>query len=187
MRRLVVLGSSGSGKTTVARRLADVLGYPLLELDSVFHRDGWADTADDNFVPIVEEFTDQPAWVVDGNYTSQGMRETLWPKADTFIWLDPTRSQVMRRVIARTLRRVITRERLWNGIREPWTNLYSLDPHQNIIVWAWTRYHGTKEKYEACLEDGSWNHATVHRLSTSSHIASLLDQARAVRPEPPGA
>ena len=55
----------------------------------------------------------------------------MWPRADTVVWLDLPRSQVMRQIVSRTFRRVLTREELWNGNREPVENL-----------WAWTRGHG---------------------------------------------
>ncbi len=70
----------------------------------------------------------------------------------------------MGRVIRRTLRRVFTREELWNGNREPWTNLFHPKPEKNIIVWAWTRFRRTRLKYEGMSEDGTWAHLTVVRL-----------------------
>lgn len=174
MNRVVVVGSSGSGKTTVSRALADALDLPHLELDSVFHRGGWSSTPDDEFRARAAEFTARPGWVVDGNYTSHGMRETVWPHADTFVWLDLPKRTIMRRVVSRTLRRVITREELWDGVTEPWTNLYSLDPEDNIIVWAWTRFDHIRKKYEAATADGSWDHANVHRLTGSRSVRSFV-------------
>lgn len=174
MNRVVVVGTSGSGKTTTARRIAGILDVPHLEMDSVMHADGWNATPDDEFARIVGEFTDQDRWVVDGNYTSHGAREAAWPKADTFVWLDLPRPVVMRRVIRRTLRRVVTREELWEGVREPFSNIYKLDPYQNIMVWAWTRYQHIRDKFETAMRDGSWEHASVHRLRSVSEVDQFL-------------
>jgi hypothetical protein len=69
---------------------------------------------------------------------------------------------------------VTTREELWNGNREPWTNLYSLDPEKNIVLWAWTRFAGVTVKYETCMTDGSWSHAVVHRLQTRAEVTAFL-------------
>ena len=175
MKRVVVVGSSSSGKTTVSRHLAAVLGHPHLELDSVHHQEGWTHPSEQEFERIVSGFVSRDSWVVDGNYTSHGTTRFVWPRADTIVWLDVPKSVVMRRVILRTLRRVLTREVLWNGNREPWTNLYSRDPWKNIIVWAWTRFDGTRAKYEEHLTDGSWSHATVHRLSSTSEVTEFLN------------
>ncbi len=176
MRRIVVVGSSGSGKTTVARIVSGTLDLPCLEMDSVFHRHGWADEAHQDFGPTLDRFTQGEGWVIDGNYTSHGTRELVWPRADTFIWLDPPRRAAMLRVVRRTLRRVVTRETLWESVREPMSNLYSRDPHKNIIVWTWTRHASVREKYEEALADGSWGHAQVHRLRTNAEVARFLDQ-----------
>ncbi len=174
MERVVVIGSSSSGKTTTGRRLGEILGFPRLELDSVYHQPGWTPVDDVEFTRIVGEFASQDRWVVDGNYTSHGTREAVWPHADTIVWLDLPRSVIMRRVVQRTIRRAITREVLWNGNREPWTNLYSLDPEKNIIVWSWTHFDHVRAKYETCMTDGTWSHAEVHRLRTRSEVENFL-------------
>lgn len=174
MQRLVVVGSSGSGKTMVARRIAAVRDVPCLEMDSVFHRYGWADEPHDEFLPTLEEFTRGDQWVVDGNYVGLGVRDVVWPRADTFVWLDPSRRSATFRVVLRTLRRVITREELWEGVREPFTNLYSRDPYRSIIVWTWTRHAQIREQYENVIADGSWDHATVHRLRSRSEVDAFL-------------
>jgi adenylate kinase family enzyme len=176
--RIVVVGNSGSGKTMVARAIADSLDLPHLEMDSVRHRDGWDSVDGDEFSAIVSSFAQRDRWVVDGNYTSLGTREALWPHADTFVWLDLPKRVVMTRVIGRTLRRTLNREELWGGIREPLSNLYKIDPHQNIIVWAWTRHAPTRAKFEAAMAEGSWEHATVHRLRSRADVRQFLASLR---------
>lgn len=158
----------------MATALSDRLGIPRLELDSVFHQEGWTPLPDPEFRAKVSEFAEANEWVVDGNYTSHGVAQLVWPKADTVVWLDPSRPVVMSRVIRRTLRRVITREELWNGNREPFSNLWSPKPEKNIIVWAWTRFARTREKYEAMLTDGTWSHLEVIRLRTRSDVERFL-------------
>jgi adenylate kinase family enzyme len=175
MNRIVVVGSSGSGKTTFARRLAAHLGVPHLEMDAVFHQHGLAHVAHQDFLPVLDEFTDQDRWIVDGNYTSHGTRDVVWPKADTTIWLDLPRRTALSRVVRRTLRRVLTREEMWPGVREPFSNLYRLDPYENIIVWTWTRHGHVREKYETAMVDGSWEHTAVHRLRSETEVEAFLD------------
>lgn len=175
MNRIVVVGSSGSGKTSTARTVALKLEIPHLELDSVYHQPDWEPLPDEEFQARVADFALQPRWVIDGNYTSHGIQDLLWPVADTLVWVDPPKPVVMARVIRRTLRRSITREELWNGNREPITNFVSLDPEKNVVVWAWTRFDHVREKYEQRLAEPGAVHLKVYRLRTSDEARRFLD------------
>ena len=137
MQRVSVVGNSGSGKTSLARELAAAMDVPLLELDSTFHLPGWTDLPVDEFRARVSEFIRGDGWIVDGNYSA--VRLLVWARADTVVWVDPPHPVVMARVVRRTLRRVVTREELWNGNREPWSNVSSLDPKRSIVAWSWTQ------------------------------------------------
>ncbi|HIE22010.1 MAG TPA: hypothetical protein EYP73_05370 [Acidimicrobiia bacterium] len=177
------MGSAGSGKTRVSKRLAEALGLPRLELDAVYHQPGWEPCDPEEFTDRVRAFVAQDAWVVDGNYTSHGSTEVVWPRADTIVWLDLPRRVIMRRVVLRTLRRVITRQELWNTNREPWANLYAWDPEKNIIRWAWTRFRQTRDKYERHLAAGTWDHARMVRLRTARQVWEFVDSTeRAAAP-----
>lgn len=168
----------------MARAVAESLGLPYLELDCVFHLQGWRPKDDEAFRAEVAAFVAGDRWVVDGNYTSHGVAQLVWPRADAIVWLDPPLRTVMRRVVSRTLRRVFTREELWNGNREPWTNLYSPNPEKNIILWAATRHAPTRRKYAEMLTDGTWGHLTVFRLRTPGDVRAFL--ANATRAPGPG-
>ena len=174
MNRVVVIGSSGSGKTTTARAIANRLDLPYLELDSVYHQPGWEPLPDEEFARRVSEFSAGSRWVIDGNYTSHAMPDVVWPGADTIVWLDPPMATVMWRVISRTVRRAVTRETLWNGNKEPLTNFYSRDPNENIILWAWTRYDIVRRRYEKALDTDAWSHAGVHRLRSRRDVGKFL-------------
>jgi len=142
---VAVVGCSGSGKTTLARSLAVTLGAPHVELDAVYHQPGWTPLEDDEFRAQVRAATEADAWVVDGNYST--VQDIVWDRADTVVWCDFSFPLVMARTVRRTLWRTLTREELWNGNREPLSNLYSLDPERNIIVWSATRHRVYRRRY----------------------------------------
>jgi adenylate kinase family enzyme len=174
MNRISVVGSSGSGKTTVALAVAESLACPHLELDSVFHQPNWTPLPDDEFRAVAHEFVEQDRWVVDGNYTSHGVLDLVWNRADTVIWLDMPKRVVMQRVTRRTIRRAVKREDLWNGNREPISNFTKWAPEDNIVRWAWTRYDHTKEKYADRMYDPRWSHLDFIRLRSRRDVNDLL-------------
>jgi adenylate kinase family enzyme len=172
MRRVSVVGVPGSGKSTVGRRLATTLEVPYVELDAVFHQPGWTALPAKEFQARIADVVAGDGWVVDGNYSAS--RELVWQRADTVVWLDLPRSLVMRRIIRRTVRRAVTRERLWNGNREPLTNLYRLDPEQNVIRWAWVKHREYAERYAAAMHDPAYAHLEFIRLRTQPEIDAFL-------------
>ncbi|HYK31755.1 MAG TPA: AAA family ATPase [Streptosporangiaceae bacterium] len=171
MRRISVVGNSGSGKTTLARAVAAELGVPHLELDSIFHQPDWQPLDRAVFEQRVDEFTQAPGWVVDGNYSA--VRALVWSRADTVIWLDLPRRRVMRQLIWRTLRRMATRAELWNGNREQWRNLLG-PPEESIILWAWTKHRAYRDRYLTAQADPANAHLTFVRVRNGKQMADLL-------------
>jgi len=167
MRRVSIVGVPGAGKTTIGRRLAASLDVPFLELDAIFHQPGWTDLPRDDFRMQIREALGTDGWVVDGNYSA--VQDLVWERADTVVWLD-----LPRRVVLRTLRRAITRERLWNGNREPLTNFYRLDPDENIIRWTWVKHPEYVERYRAAARDPENAHLRFVRLNSQHEIDAFV-------------
>ncbi len=174
MRRVSVVGSSGSGKTTVGRRVAEVLGVPFFELDGIHHQPGWTPLPAEEFQDRIRPVVAGDAWVIDGNYASLGIQDLVWPRADTVIWLDLPRRQAMWRVVRRTILRAARREELWNGNVEPWSNFFDPRPEMNIITWTWTRHGPVRARYEAKTRDPAWSHLDVVRLRTPAEVEDFL-------------
>lgn len=163
-----MVGNSGSGKSTLARRLAARLGAPHVELDAIYHQPGWQELPPAEFRAAVATVVAADRWVIDGNYSE--VRDLVLAEADTVVWLDLPRSVVMRRIVARTLRRVLTREELWNGNREPFANLYRWDPNRNIVRWAWTRHGVYARRFVEEAQDPGHAHIEFVRLRSAAEI-----------------
>ncbi|MGB5655140.1 MAG: adenylate kinase [Acidimicrobiia bacterium] len=174
MERIAVVGSPGSGKSTVAKALSIALGIPHLELDAVFHQQGWVELPTDEFQNAVRTFIEGDAWIVDGNYTRQGITDLVWPRADTVVWLDLPRYRTMRRVGARTLRRIFRGEKLWNGNQERWRNIVDPRPEENILLWTWTRYNKVKEQYGDRFDNPRWSELNRVRLTSQVEVDRFL-------------
>ncbi|ALJ21527.1 toxin [Microbacterium sp. No. 7] len=184
-RRLRIVGVSGSGKSSLAERVAERTGWPRLELDAVFWDAGWAYRDLDEARRVVRGFADAhpDAWVVDGNWSSrmQGLLDPGEPGgADVVVWLDHPRAVVMRRVIARTLRRGLTREELWHGNRERPATWLRWKPEENIVRWSWVQFPVMRERMLRRIAEGE----PVLRLRGQRAVEAWLDTLprRSVRP-----
>jgi adenylate kinase family enzyme len=175
VQRVSVVGNSGSGKTTLARQLAGRLGVAHVELDAIFHQPDWQELPAADFRAAVQEFVEQPGWVVDGNYST--VQDIVWARADTVIVLDLPRSLVMRRVARRTLGRLLLRRELWNGNREPWSNVLSVDPQRSILAWAWTRHHTYQERFAQAQVDPANAHLQFLVLHSRRDVRSVVAAA----------
>ncbi len=169
------MGTSGAGKSTLARVLAKRLAVPYVELDAFMHQPGWTPRPDAEFMDEVEKATSWPGWVVDGNYMRFVIEGPVWRRADTVVWLDLPRRTVMRQLIARTVRRAVTREVLWNGNREPLTNFVSLNPEDSIILWAWTKHDEFVQRYLEAMADPRWREMTFVRLRSHAEARRWLE------------
>ena len=150
-RRVRVVGTSGSGKTTFARRLARALDAPHVELDEVFWGPGWVKREVAEALADLRARTAGPAWVVDGNWDSR--IGDLLDGADAVVWLDHPRRVVTSRVVRRTLWRGLTRQELWHGNRERLAQLWNRDPEENVVLWSWTSYPRVVARYAARAGD----------------------------------
>lgn len=142
-KRIVVIGTSGSGKTTLARRLAAKLGFPHVEVDSLHWGPNWTESTAEELRARVELALVGETWVVDGNYSK--VRQFIWDKATTIVWLDYPLPVIMYRVFTRTTRRIVTREELWAGNRETFSK--SFLSKDSILLWALTSYQKNRRRY----------------------------------------
>lgn len=179
MRRVAVVGSSGSGKSTVARRLADLLDAPYVELDALHWGSGWTAATPEEMRERVLAATRGETWVVDGNYQGK-IGSLVLDRADTVVWVDPPRRRSMWQVTQRTLRRVLTRQELWNGNRESARGLRFWSGEESVLWWAWHSHGEVRARNEAAMTraQGSPTGAAWHRLRSRRDVERLLEPLR---------
>src|SRR5438270_201678 len=151
--RVVVVGTSGSGKTTMAKALSAALGVPRIELDAINWQPGWRPIsidAPDEFFRRVAEAAAADAWVMDGNYS-----KAHWARATAFVWMDPGRWTVMRQVIWRSFTRAIDRRELWPGTGNKELFRKWLEK-EHPIRWAWDTWAMMRARYGALFADGTF-------------------------------
>lgn len=162
LERVVVVGTSCSGKTTFATDLAKRLSVKHIEFDSIQWQPNWQPLPLDDFRSRVLEKTSAERWVIDGNYSS--VPDIVWPRATTLIWLNYSFRIVAYRALSRTLRRAISREVLWAGNVESFR--ISFLSSDSILWWVVKTYHRRRREYPLLFNLPSHDHLQVIELSS---------------------
>ena len=148
MERVVVVGSSCSGKTTFARALAETLAAAHVELDALNWLPGWQERPPDEFRRLVAEAVARERWIVEGNYGR--VRDLVWPRATALIWLNFSFGLVLRRALGRSFRRITRRELVCNGNRETFATTFL--SHDSLLLWIVHRFHRRRAEYRALFD-----------------------------------
>ena len=167
-RRILIAGVSGTGKTTLAQRIAPIAGTPHTEIDGLYHGRDWVPRA--QFLDDVRALVARDAWTTEWQYAAA--RPILAENADLLVWLDlPFLTTTLPRVIRRTLRRRLRREELWNGNVEPPLRSFFSDP-EHIVRWAIR----TRNKYRDRMPhlEARWPHLAVVRLRSTREVDAWL-------------
>jgi adenylate kinase family enzyme len=143
--KIAVVGGSGSGKTTVARRLAERHDLRYVELDALFWGPNWTGCSRDEFRTRVEDAISGDAWVADGNYTGQ-LGDLVLERAELVVWLDLPLRVTFPRLWRRTRQRMRDRTELWGGNRETWRG--ALLSRDSLFLWALRTNRQRRAQYE---------------------------------------
>jgi hypothetical protein len=104
------------------------------------------------------------AWTTDGNYST--VRDIVWSRADTVVWLDYTLPVILWRVVRRTIRRFATREELWNKNRERFRDAFL--SYDSIILWAVRTYRRRRREYPVLFSEPEYAHLSIVQLRSPS-------------------
>jgi adenylate kinase family enzyme len=143
MQRILVIGSPGAGKSTLASRLAGSLGLPLIHLDGEYFGPGWTMPSRSEWRERVKALAARPAWVMDGNYASTF--DIRVPRATAIVWLDLPRWKCLLAVLWRVVK--------YYGRPRP--DLGSAGPERfdwSFMRWIWSYPRTMRPKTARMLE-----------------------------------
>ncbi len=140
--KIVIIGTSACGKTTLAKKLSKILKCDCTDLDDLHWTTGWKQRDPSEKIALIEKAVEKPSWVISGNYTKSA--SLIWPHSDMIIWLDIPLITLLFRATKRSIRRIIKKEICCSGNYETWKLFFS---SKSIIIWILKTYPRRKKAY----------------------------------------
>jgi len=160
--RIVVIGVTSSGKSTLAQELAYRFDLNFIELDALHWEPNWQEAPLDIFRARLEKEMQSERWSIAGNY--HVVRELIWPKAEVVIWLDYPFLVVLKQLARRTFRRWWTQEILWGTNREPLMRHFKFWSQDSLFHWLFKTYWRRKHEFPMLLSQPEFQHLKLIRL-----------------------
>jgi adenylate kinase family enzyme len=143
MRRVLVIGPGGAGKSLFATRLGQLLNIEVLHLDKFYWRPGWIETPKAEWSRTVDDLLRRDSWIMDGNYSAT--LDVRLEACDTVIFLDLSRTVCLWRVLKR---RIMYREGRRPDMAEGCPEKFNLE----FISWSWNYSSRSRPKVVRMLE-----------------------------------
>jgi ABC-type dipeptide/oligopeptide/nickel transport system ATPase component len=174
VKRINVIGTTGSGKSTFAKALAKRIGARYFEMDQLYWKPDWQGSTDEELLTNLNQVWCEHSWVLDGNYSRT--TELKWGHADTVIWLDYSYIRTLAQLLKRSLTRAILKDEMWPGTGNYESFSRLLFSKESILVWFF-RYHSVnKRRYRGMMSNSHYKHITFIRLTSPKLARQFLDQ-----------
>jgi adenylate kinase family enzyme len=174
MERIMVVGTSCSGKTTLAGRLAEALDVPHVELDELHWGPDWSQCPLDEFREAVRKRVDGDRWVIDGNYSE--VRDIVMTRATDAVWLNYSFPVVLWRALSRTSRRVISGEEFFGGNRETFRTAFL--SRDSVISWVIQTHRRYGRSYREVFTVGAGAAISLTELRRPREANDLVEDVR---------
>jgi len=171
-RRMVIIGMTSAGKSTLAKRLAHQYGLDFIELDALHWEPDWHEASEEVFRRRTDEATRAERWIADGNYYQ--VRDIVWGRAEAVIWLDYSFPRLFWQLTVRTFRRTIAQEELWNGNREKFWWHLKVWSDESLYHWLFKGYWKHRHEYPQLFKELAYAHLTIIRLASPREAKAWL-------------
>jgi adenylate kinase family enzyme len=173
MTKIVIIGSSSSGKTTLAKNISKKLDIDHQEARLFFWEENWKESKLEVFRERVNNFTNNDKWITDGNFASS-VSDIVWARADTIIWLDYSLSRTLIQFFLRSIRRSFSGEELWHGNRETlWNSIFR---PKSLFLWIITNYKRNRKRFLLLISSKKYPHISFLHFKSPKETESFLSK-----------
>jgi adenylate kinase family enzyme len=181
--KINIVGTSGSGKSTFAKAIAQATGHPYLQIDKLFWLPNWTMPTDSDFaIKLKQTLSENETWILDGNYDR--FHHIKWEQVDMVIWLDYSFTGTLYQVTKRSILRSIKREELWEGTNNRESFYLNFFHKDSVIWWMITTHKKMRQRYQAHMNDPKFSHIKFVRIKNRREAADLLRTLRIKKPIP---
>lgn len=173
MKKINVIGTTGSGKSTFSMRLANKINCAYIQMDELFWKTSWEESLDEEFFDRVKEAISGNFWVLDGNYSRTN--DIKWAKADTIIWVDFSYGRTLYQLLKRTIMRVYSKKELWPETGNTESFKKSFMSKKSILLWFFKNYKKNKRRYSELMKSPSIKHIKFIRLRSPREINKYIN------------
>ena len=178
LQRINIVGTSASGKSTLARELAELLEAPHVEMDALYHGPNWTQAPPEVFRARVADAIQGPRWVLDGNY--HATHDIKWARATMIVWLDISFVQNVYRAASRAVHRSWTQKELWPGTGNRESFRQTFFSTDSMILWTATTYRWRRTEYSK-IEQSPPEGVKFVRLRGSRNVTQFLESVRSLK------
>jgi len=172
MKRVVIVGASSSGKTSLAKIISKKKAIPHIEMDNFFWLPEWKRRPFDEFKNLVVKAIEKPEWVLCGNQSK--IIPMLWGAADTIIWLDYPLRICLCRGFKRCMRLLFNREQCCNGNYESFSRAFF--SKESIFLYIIKGHKKKKERYPQLMKDPRYKDKTFIRLRSPNETKKWVEK-----------
>ncbi|CAM3649656.1 adenylate kinase [Rouxiella silvae] len=170
--RINVIGTSGSGKSTFAKALAQKLAVPYVEMDALYWKPNWGESSDAELFAKLEQALARPAWVLDGNY--KRTQPIKWRNVETIIWVDYSFARTLFQAVKRAVQRLRSGKEIWAGTGNRETFRKSFLSRDSIILWTLKTFYKNRQQYQKLMESPLKDGVTFVRLRSHRQAGEYI-------------
>lgn len=170
VKRIVIIGTSGSGKSVLGSKIAQALDIQCIDLDDLYWLPGWKERREEEFFQKIKRVISYQKWILTGNYSRAS--QYIWPQADMIIWLDLPLYLCLWRAFKRSVLQMLFRKKSCNGNYETITRFMG---RHSILLWVWKSHSRRKKAYEAHFSEAK-DSTYFLRLTKNKQVNRFINQ-----------